>query len=317
MPWKELFQKTTVQEVVGERRYLIHVDIQEKVGDLLKKLAAHGVVSALVVETKEGKRETCGIVDILDILTFCVSIYEKNLKPVYEKCLEDFLFEGYLFLSESVEKIYLPSKVLPAFRPSDPLLSVIHKLATGVHRCVVINPEGEIMNIIAQSDIIQFILKHTQICAPILDIPVETISSTWSIGKQNEVYHVQDSSSVYEAFKLLKEKKIGGVAIMDKDNKLLGSIAAADLAEINEPWKFRYIGLDVVDFLKTTNLLREPEACFPSSTIGNVFLQMAQEKVHRVFIVDEAFGLKGVLTLTDVMAFCLKLNTADIIPLGK
>jgi len=106
--------------------------------------------------------------------------------------------------------------------------------------------------------------------------------------------------------KRFPKKKVSGIAVVDVNNKLVGTLSSTDLCVVHDPWTFQYLRLHIMEFLKHTNpKSREPSACYVTSSIDTVLFHMAQEKIHRMFIVDSEYILKGIITLTDLMELCM------------
>ncbi len=56
---------------------------------------------------------------------------------------------------------------------------------------------------------------------------------------------------------------------------------------------------------------KEPFVCTPDSSLIDVMEKLVQEKVHRIFIVDENKHPTGVITMIDVINALLSMSTGQ------
>lgn len=98
-------------------------------------------------------------------------------------------------------------------------LMVDHK----IHRVPIIRGDGEIVDIISQRKIIQFISTHSE-KFPILLRTIEDVH----LGIK-EVYSITPKSPILEAFKIISAKRISAVAVLDEKGSLVGEINSYDM----------------------------------------------------------------------------------------
>ena len=104
----------------------------------------------------------------------------------------------------------------------------------GLHRVPVVNKSGVLISLVSASDVVKCI--HAQetknhVADPKLEKTLEQLNC--GLDKE-KVYSVKGTQTVIEAFRLIKDKQISGVAVVDNEHKLIGNISASDLKVIYE-----------------------------------------------------------------------------------
>jgi len=147
-----------------------------------------------------------GVIDMLDLVDYAVSVGRVRKKDIINIEIEELLFLGHLFCERKLKDIISTHYILK-FSKNTLLSTIIRAFAKGQHRAAVINDEGEIINVIAQSDIVSFILKNSTTFRGFLDLSLEQIVPLPFLQK-NDVFKVdQDRSSAFYAFETISEKK--------------------------------------------------------------------------------------------------------------
>ncbi|KMZ70152.1 5'-AMP-activated protein kinase subunit gamma-3 [Zostera marina] len=130
----------------------------------------------------------------------------------------------------------------------------------------------------------------------------------------DEVIFVRGDELILEAFKRMKDNKIGRLPVLEGSNrKIIGSVSIRDIRFLLlEPELFsNFRHLTVIDFLQTTSLSPEPAnssalsppMCKPDALLGSVIDEIASRGVHRIYVVEEdSEEVVGVVTLRDVIS---------------
>lgn len=102
---------------------------------------------------------------------------------------------------------------------------------------------------------------------------------------------LQADALVKDAQHLMNQYKIGGIPIVDKDNKLLGILTNRDLRfESNEL-------RPVVEIMTKSNLITAPVG----TTLHQAKTILQQFRIEKLPVVDEANRLKGLITYKDII----------------
>jgi len=180
-----------------------------------------------------------------------------------------------------------------------------------LHRIPVIDSEGNLISIISQSHIIKFIHDHMYLLKKTKNKSIRHLN----IGTPN-VVTVPDSFSLIQAFKVLNEKKLSGVGVVDNGGNLVGNLSASDIK--------RTFGYDA-DFLRRLfspiNLIlnslspTQTAKCNvitvnEDDTFETLIQTLVTHHIHRVYVINNHqveqqpnVGLKhiSIITLTDIL----------------
>ncbi|KAF5199218.1 Snf1-related protein kinase regulatory subunit gamma-1-like [Thalictrum thalictroides] len=221
------------------------------------------------------------------------------------------------FKSTTVKQIiksYRWAPFLPVATDSS-MLSVLLLLSKYRLRSVPVIETGKpfIKNFITQSAVVQGLETckgrdwFDYIAArPISDFGLPFMSN-------NEVISVKGNDLILEAFKRMKEHKIGGLPVVEDPNqKLIGRISIRDVRFLLlQPEIFStFRELTVVEFMKTVASTTQESGnvsplvkCKLDASFGSVIKSLASKLVHRIYVVaGEEDSVIGVITLRDVIS---------------
>merc|ERR1712228_506160 len=192
----------------------------------------------------------------------------------------------------------------------DPLLRVLESLATGAHIVGVEDSDKQLIGIINQSILFQYVsIKWRNIgCDCLLQQMFDLKHISWPIQS------VQYDMSAHDAFKRMSDLKMSGLAVVDDDGMLIHNTSATDLklwrTESSKKQKNDHM-LDqtIEEFLinirkESKEMTRYPTtSCRLNETLHHAIKQLAATKYHRIWIVDDKKCPIGVLSLTDIFYF--------------
>lgn len=232
---------------------------------------------------------------------------------------EDFykvLLQEEPFKSTTVQQIiksYRWAPFLPVAADSS-MLSVLLLLSKYRLRSVPVIETGKpyIKNFITQSAMVQGLqgCKGRDWFDYIAAQPISDVGLPYM--PHNEVISVEGSDLVLEAFKRMKENKIGGLPVVeDLNQKLIGSISIKDVRFLLlQPELFsNFRQLTVIDFMKIIASTTQESGrvsplvkCKPESSLGSIIESLAMNQIHRVYAVSGEDVVVGVITLRDVIS---------------
>ncbi len=172
------------------------------------------------------------------------------------------------------------------------------------HRVPILNEEGKCQNIISQSALIKYIFDN----CPREKLQENIMDS--EIPYKKDVVTVLDTASATDAFTLLDNKRLSGIAVVDEDGKLVGNTSARDikLAAIDEGKTA--MDTDILSYLaKVRQAVPQRKERYPSChvhedvTVAHVIELLAKTGYHRVFVVDEEVRPIGVISVTDISIY--------------
>ncbi|XP_078439307.1 cystathionine beta-synthase (CBS) protein [Wolffia australiana] len=214
---------------------------------------------------------------------------------------------------ESVIKTFRWAPFLP-IKPDSSMLTVLLLLSKYRLRNVPIveTDKPSVRNFITQSAIVKGLQKcrgrdwfDCISACPLSDFGLPFMT-------YDEVISVSPDDLILEAFKLMKDNRVGGLPVIEGPlRKIFGSVSIHDVRFLLlRPELFSsFRRLTVMDFLRSI----APEkpgggglvACSPTAPLGSVIDLLALRSVHRVYVViegEDGGELVGVVTLRDVIS---------------
>ncbi|XP_057995648.1 SNF1-related protein kinase regulatory subunit gamma-1 isoform X2 [Hevea brasiliensis] len=176
--------------------------------------------------------------------------------------------------------------------------------------------DGKIDSIITQSAVIHMLAE----CAGLQWFESWGTKKLSEIGlpsmSHNHIIKVYEEEPVLQAFKLMRKKRIGAVPVVESDGrKAVGNISLRDVHFLlTAPEIYRdYRSITAKNFLtavrsylkehhETSPMLSGMITCTKDHTIKELILKLDSEKIHRIYVVDDAGNLEGVITLRDVIS---------------
>ncbi|KAL2349290.1 hypothetical protein Fmac_003290 [Flemingia macrophylla] len=128
----------------------------------------------------------------------------------------------------------------------------------------------------------------------------------------DEVISIQSNELILEAFKRMRDNKIGGLPVVEgPKKKIVGNLSIRDVRYLLLRHElFTNFGkLTVMDFMnkivsasQETVTVTQPITCKPDSTLHDVIHTLASQSIHRIYVVDGQQEVVGVITLRDVIS---------------
>ncbi|TQD80516.1 hypothetical protein C1H46_033932 [Malus baccata] len=232
-------------------------------------------------------------------------------KDFYNVILNDEPFKSTTV--RSILKSFRWAPFIPVATDSS-MLSVMLLLSKYRLRNVPVIEPGQpnIKNYITQSGLVQGLERcrgrdwfDCIAAKPISDFGLPFMSS-------EEVISITSNDLILEAFKMMRDNKIGGLPVVEGPKKnIVGNVSIRDIRYLLlKPELFsNFRKLTVRDFMSTIATTNEigkviqPITCKLGSPLGNVIESLASKSVHRIHVVAGEEGeVVGVITLRDVIS---------------
>ncbi|XAR50325.1 hypothetical protein NMG60_11004616 [Bertholletia excelsa] len=134
--------------------------------------------------------------------------------------------------------------------------------------------------------------------------------------KPNHMFKVYEDEPVLQAFKLMRQKGVGGVPVVESGGrKAVGNISIRDIQFLLiAPEIYKNCGsITAKNFLaavrsyleehkEASPMLNGMVTCRSDSTIKEVIATLDSKKIHRIYMVDDEGNLEGVITLRDIIS---------------
>lgn len=303
--WRDFLADKTVSDLMASSFELIQVNTTTTIPDALQVLSDAGIQSMPVYD--EEKKEYAGLVDILDMVATVVALSDAkefvDILSKHKATWYQFLnTEHEVFSKGTVGGMINVSQRNPwcATWEEYPLISLMDMFGkdSNLHRVPVVDSDGKVKGLITQSAVLKWLAENLESFH--LDSTNQPLSS-WH--KPKDLVCVDSEESVLDAFRLILEHKVSGVAVKRQDGTLFGAISASDLKGAKGAEIFLQLYNSVRNFL----LARHPDSTKPisitsSATMHEIVNLLQKHHIHRLFVVDEKNVPYSVITLADVIS---------------
>ncbi|XP_011024028.1 PREDICTED: SNF1-related protein kinase regulatory subunit gamma-1-like [Populus euphratica] len=176
--------------------------------------------------------------------------------------------------------------------------------------------EAKIDNIVTQSSVIHMLAE----CAGLQWFESWGTKKLSEIGlplmTRDHVVKVYEEEPVLQAFKLMRKKRVGAIPIVDSSGiKVVGNISIRDVQFLlTAPEIYHdYRSITAKNFLTavrsylkkhqgTSPFVSGMMVCTKNHSVKELIMKLDSEKIHRVYVVDDAGNLEGVITLRDIIS---------------
>ena len=200
---------------------------------------------------------------------------------------------------------------IPCIHLEDSLLHACSIFATGVHRVLVMDGDGNFEGVISQSDVMKFIVKHMDVAKPYLG---KTLSQM-NLARKDTVC-IKWTESVFNGVSLMVKKRVSSVGLVDEDDLLVGVFSMTDIKYIfhfrdfqclKDPLSVFVSEIRQISEVQTGKTLYPVFSVRPETTLDAVVHKLVTTHSHRVYV-SEGMEPVGVVTMTDII---------DALPLFK
>jgi 5'-AMP-activated protein kinase regulatory gamma subunit len=301
-------------------RSIINISANASVVEAMQVLSSNNILSAPVFDKENDN--FLGFVDMMDLLANVVSFYSERQStdakqgeevPVsWCRNIETLKERGEQFAKQPITALIDKSRVdefCPVSHHGTLFQLMEDVLSQNVHRVPVFDNTDRVYNILSQSDVIRFLYEH------IRDIGIARFDTVDKLGLGTRaVISMSARAKAIHAFFLMLYQKVPAVAIVSGNGELVGNLSASDLRGLDQN-SFTELLKPVMEFVKSVKRHRGLVTCKTGSTLESVLSKLANNNVHRLWMVDDQNCPVGVVTLTDVMK--LFSNREESSPLTK
>jgi CBS domain-containing protein len=283
----------------------------DKLVDVWKGLLKHNFLSCPVVLKEESKY--FGFVDMVDIVKYLIAHFGPSNILGKEKDFWDLVEEEKTFATKTVNDVMTyPLSTRNPFHPvreGYSALAVVEALAKeeSLHRVPVVDNNRQMFNLVTQSQVIDFLHKNITRLGDKAFMPVGEIK-----GVLKPVISVKEESLAIDAFNLMVEKNISGIAVVDENGALKGNLSLRDIKLISYDarlfWRLQQSVKNFIAKLRTEwqskhGRPRKLKKVKATATLQEVIKTLAENKIHRVYIWDPVTKkAEGVISLKDVLS---------------
>ncbi|KAI8369470.1 uncharacterized protein BYT42DRAFT_503035 [Radiomyces spectabilis] len=194
---------------------------------------------------------------------------------------------------------------------TDKLLPTLNAFASGVHRSLVIDNQGQSGNpwLLSQTDIIRHIYQHPDSIQGLADAeaPVDSFDFL-----KRPLITVPETKSALAVYRLLAEKNLSGVPIVDDSGHFCGDICLEDLPSANLE-HIDDLTLSCKEYSKKKSHASPPTAT-PDTKLQDILHILVTKDTHRVWILENTSSqmVVGVVTMSDIIHLLCKDHASSI-----
>jgi len=289
------------------------------VTETCEMLSKHNILSAPVrnqdkKDAKDWSDKYIGIVSMLDVLLYALKSAE-DAEQYFKKDLGD--KGAFLPLIQSARKFAITpvSAILDddrtPFMPISTDSSLLEAMwlmnkNNHVYRLIVVDPEEpKVVNILTQSHLVKLLHDNLEKLGDIANKTIEELG----LHKEKKLVSVRLTDSALDAFRLIRKHNISAVPVIGIDGLIVGNISVKDARVVvseKNPSAFQRILSPIKDFLvdivkAKLDIVPSAIICRINDTLATVIKKLVENKIHRVWIVNDGLKPIGVVSLTDVI----------------
>jgi len=271
-------------------------------------LIQHNFLSVPVLQ--KTKQKYYGFVDLYDIVKYVVSYFGETDEL---KNTEDFFALANKtdeFKTKTVNDIMAyPLTRRNPFHPVNSgysLFSAVESLARerGLHRIPIVDSERKLITVITQSQVVSILNRNMELIGDKRTKPV-----TATRKYMEEVLSVSEDAVAIDAFRMMVDKNVSGLAVVNSEGKLVGNISLRDLKAMSADGRlffrlFQTVKHYLQKIAKETTADTRPRRVVSlkeNDTLETAIRTLSEHKIHRVYIVNDLHKPVGVLTLKDTL----------------
>jgi CBS domain-containing protein len=279
----------------------------DKVIDVWKGLIQHNFLSVPVLQ--KTKHKYYGFIDVADIVKYMVHHFGTTKVKEFADNFWKLVEQEEFFQTRTVNELmtYPLAKRNP-FHPVTKGFSAfcvmeLFAKERGLHRVPIINHDRQLVHMVTQSQVIDFLFKNVDYLGDIRNKPIHQFHDL-----NVDVICVKESDIAMDAFMLMVERNVSGLAVVNDEGKLVGNISLRDLKAISPDARlFWRLYQNVKTFLQKSkeNDGAKPEKIVSAtrdSTAETVLKDLHEYKIHRIYVVDDHKKPIGVISIKDILS---------------
>jgi CBS domain-containing protein len=293
---KEQLQHTQLEDILPERHTLITASGADSVSSVIKKLIDNNILS-LPISDPTRKGNYTAFIDMLDVLVQVLEVFEAK----YTGITMEAILKADEFTKMPCAQLANKSQRNP-WKPIESRSTVWTTLELmckwKVHRVPILDSAGELETAISQS----FLAKYLAQFVDQLPVHTKTVGEL-KLGYKPEVIAVKATQKVRDAFVLIRDKNVSGLPVLNENDHVIANISGSDLKHLGSEGTFftKLNSATVEEWLALYDKFPSPVYVTPETTLHQVAHKFAQHKVHRLFVLDAAKKLVGVVSLGDFL----------------
>jgi len=273
---------------------------EETIDAAFESLIANKILSLPV--WSKAKNRYVGLVDVTDFVTFISHHFDQDILKADD--VKQFFSAKDRFTSHLVKNLSNISERNPWYPVENdaPLVRLVDTFCRGnIHRLPIVENNGDLYTMVSQTDMVAYIVSHLK-SEFLAKLAAQKLQEK-KIGNWEGVYSVKASDPALDAFKLIQEKKVQGVAVVDEDGKLVSNISASDLRLIeNHGASLSVLFKSCSEFVELAHGGKKKIVTVSKdSTYEEASTTMHNSRTHRLYVTDEQGRPIAVVSQYDII----------------
>jgi len=301
---------TKVETVWTKESKIFFAMRNDKVKDVFKGMIDHNFMSCPVLQ--KTKNKWYAFIDLADIVKFIITKFPDQSSLESETDIHALLERSKDFRECLVNEISKnPLGIRTPYHPITrgySLFAAFEILARepSLHRIPIVDNQRHLVSILTQSQLVEYTWRNIELLGT-----AKRVKMVGEMGYNlHEVVSIKTTDVTMQAFNLMIEKNITGVAVVNNHGQLVDQISLRDLKAVAPDGRLfarLYKPAEVfLNHLKTESKFDRPKEvvfCTKNNTLEQVMRMLVHNHIHRVFVVDSEANKKpiGIITLRDVL----------------
>ncbi|GAM23117.1 hypothetical protein SAMD00019534_062920, partial [Acytostelium subglobosum LB1] len=164
-----------------------------------------------------------------------------------------------------------------------------------------------LVSMLTQSQLIRFIYENISLLGTKKDLMIKNMKG---LPDTSHVVTIQSTAMAIDAFKLMEEKNITGLAVVNESGNLIDTLSTKDLQGMATDgslfWKLYRPVKQFLDYIKNDPKTVRPHHCvhvLRDETFETALTKIHTNQVHRIFVVDSNDSRRpiGVISMGDLL----------------
>jgi len=304
----QLLSNFLVDNLPPRAKHIISAKSSDSIPHVFKVLAENGILSVPVLN--EGGRPI-GLVDYVDIV--CCVVQLINHTDLLGHDFYSILETEYLFkhtYASHITDLSERNPFIPVVQNASLLEAITIMTRHKLNRVPVISNEAKqgeevgahIINLVTQSAILNFISKNLDTLGPWVQKSLKDLGF-----KEKPVISIDFNKRALDAFQLMAQHRVNGIAVNDEKGHIIANISARDLKEIlNKTRMFDDLYISVGEFISKVRqqdfkAVNPSICCTLEESLQHVITKMAAARIHRIYLVNAERKPIGVVSIHDIL----------------
>lgn len=276
----KLCNVTRVKDITPHWTSVVTARSSESISDVFRRMIDKGILALPLFDEETNRYVT--FIDVFDILAYIVEVLGVPLDKNEEWALrKEFLTTKCTVLPN--RSMRNPWAVINENASVQTAINIMSQ--TNLTRLAVTDQEGHLTSVLTQTRLVRYLSNRTNEIGPIANIPIERLG----LGN-NPVIGIKHTEPAINAFLKIYQYNIGGVAVFNDEDKIIGNISISDLKDVGFSLDmFRKMFVKAKQFLyRKIEGADVPRVVWVSkkSDITEILIKFRQHWIHRIYMLD-------------------------------